>query len=127
MSADQAHHYHETVFLTNYCHLSPSEVSTLDGMEAACEPDPTLLPWGAWRERIEFPEAVHINTNAKAGQFILHTLFAEFTVLAEKKIEQVLDAAVSNNGHRKLICPQAQASICLLSPQLFVIRQGCRN
>jgi len=52
------------------------------------------LPWGAVRERVAFPESVHINVNNKPGAFVLEMLFAEFTVLAEKKIEQALDSQV---------------------------------
>lgn len=67
------------------------------GGEAEPEPvvSPIRLPWGAIRERVYFPESVHISTNAKPGEFVMQTLFAEFTVLAEKKIEQVLDAPVN--------------------------------
>ena len=52
------------------------------------------LPWGVLRERVAFPESVHINVNNKPGPFVLQMIFAEFTVLAEKKIEQVLDSQV---------------------------------
>ena len=52
------------------------------------------LPWGAVRERVAFPESIHINVNNKPGAFVLEMLFAEFTVLAEKKIEQALDSQV---------------------------------
>ena len=53
------------------------------------------LPWGAVKDNGEFPESVRISTNTKPGQFVLQTLFAEFTVQAERKIEQVLAASVS--------------------------------
>ena len=52
------------------------------------------LPWGVLRERVAFPESIHINVNNKPGPFVLQMIFAEFTVLAEKKIEQVLDSQV---------------------------------
>ena len=52
------------------------------------------LPWRAVRERVTFPESVHINVNNKPGAFVLEMLFAEFTVLAERKIEQALDSQV---------------------------------
>lgn len=52
------------------------------------------LPWGAMRERVAFPECIQISTSAKPGAFALQMLFAEFTVLAEKKIEQVLELQV---------------------------------
>jgi hypothetical protein len=53
------------------------------------------LPWGAVRERAPFPESVPVSTNVKPGAFALQMLFAEFAVLAEKKIEQVLETQVS--------------------------------
>jgi len=52
------------------------------------------LPWGAVRERVSFPESVAVNVNNKSGAFVLEMIFAEFTVLAEKKIEQALDSQV---------------------------------
>jgi len=55
------------------------------------------LPWGATRERVAFPESIHISTGTKPGAFALQMLFAEFIVLAEKKIEQVLETQVSEN------------------------------
>lgn len=38
-----------------------------------------------------------ISVNCKPGEFVAQGLFAEFTVLAEKKIEQVLNCPVSLN------------------------------
>ena len=55
---------------------------------------PTFLPWGALRERHYFPEVIHISPNAKPGEFVLQTLFAEFCTMAEKKINTVLDVPV---------------------------------
>ena len=52
------------------------------------------LPWGAVRERAAFPESVDISVNNKPGAFVLQMIFAEFTVLAEKKIELVVDTQV---------------------------------
>ena len=60
-------------------------------MDVELEPTPTQLPWGAEKDRINFPENVKISTSAKPGEFVLQTLFAEYTVLAEKKIAQILD------------------------------------
>ena len=56
---------------------------------------PTRLPWGAMRDRGPYPESVQISTNAKPGEFVLQTLYAEFGVIAAKKIEQVLEPGVS--------------------------------
>ena len=60
------------------------------------------LPWGAVRERVAFPESVHINVNNKPGAFVLQMIFAEFTVLAEKKIELVLDSQVCQTNRECL-------------------------
>ncbi|XP_067137576.1 protein furry [Centruroides vittatus] len=50
----------------------------------------TQLPWGARKERQPFPSGINIDTEVKPGEFVLRTLFAEFTVQAEKKIDLVL-------------------------------------
>ena len=67
--------------------------------ERSSEPDyevpPTRLPWGAIKDRTEFPENIHINPHVKPGEFILQTVFAEFTVLTQKIITEVLNTAVS--------------------------------
>ncbi|CAH1777850.1 unnamed protein product [Owenia fusiformis] len=65
---------------------SISEIS----VEALPEVTETKLPWGATREKIDFPASVAIDGYAKPGEFVLRTLFAEFTVLAEKKLEQIM-------------------------------------
>ncbi|XP_054710198.1 protein furry-like [Uloborus diversus] len=48
------------------------------------------LPWGVRKERQTFPSGINIDIEAKPGEFILRTLFAEFTVQAERKIDLVL-------------------------------------
>ena len=55
----------------------------------------TELPWGASKERINYPSCIHVNTQAKPGEFVLQSLFAEFTVLTEKKIDKILTSYVS--------------------------------
>lgn len=49
-----------------------------------------LLPWGARKERAQFPATVHVDTDLRPGEFVMRTLFAEFTVMADKKIEAVM-------------------------------------
>jgi len=80
------------VVLCQKQHLS--SVYSLLCVELAGSGVAVRLPWGAVRERVAFPESVHINVNNKPGAFVLQMLFAEFTVLAEKKIELVLDSQV---------------------------------
>jgi hypothetical protein len=48
-----------------------------------------MLPWGAPKERTRFPSTVNIETDIRPGEFVMRTLFAEFTV-------QVLETM--NNG-----------------------------
>lgn len=48
------------------------------------------LPWGVRKERQTFPSGINIDIEVKPGEFILRTLFAEFTVQAERKIDLVL-------------------------------------
>jgi len=58
----------------------------------------TYLPWGAVKDKVDFPESVVLNPSVKPGEFVLQTQFAEFTVLANKKINQVLEPQVSYLG-----------------------------
>lgn len=60
-------------------------------VDVELEPGATQLPWGAEKDKVNFPENAKISTSAKPGEFVLQTLFAEYTVLAEKKIEQILE------------------------------------
>lgn len=48
------------------------------------------LPWGVRKERQTFPSGINIDIDVKPGEFILRTIFAEFTVQAERKIDLVL-------------------------------------
>ncbi|XP_050540856.1 protein furry isoform X2 [Daktulosphaira vitifoliae] len=48
----------------------------------------TILPWGAHKERSPFP---NIDTDIKPGEYVMRTLFADFTVQAERKMEEVMN------------------------------------
>ena len=39
-----------------------------------------VLPWGAPKERARFPSNVNIETDIRPGEFVMRTLFAEFTI-----------------------------------------------
>ena len=39
-----------------------------------------LLPWGVPKERARFPSNVNIETDIRPGEFVMRTLFAEFTI-----------------------------------------------
>lgn len=49
-----------------------------------------MLPWGAPKERSKFPSSVNIDTDIKPGEFVMRTLFAEFTIQVDKKIQAVM-------------------------------------
>lgn len=51
---------------------------------------PYLLPWGARKERHQFPSNINIETDLRPGEFVMRTLFADFTLMAEKKIDSVM-------------------------------------
>ena len=53
-----------------------------------------VLPWGARKERTFFPPNVNVETDLRPGEFVMRTLFADFTVLVEKKIEDVMQEHV---------------------------------
>nr|XP_023011562.1 protein furry [Leptinotarsa decemlineata] len=48
-----------------------------------------LLPWGAQKERVSY-SGQHMELDMRPGEFVMRNLFADFTVLAEKKIESVM-------------------------------------
>lgn len=50
-----------------------------------------LLPWGAHKERSPHPSAgPSIDMDIKPGEYVMRSLFADFTIQAEKKIEAVM-------------------------------------
>lgn len=49
-----------------------------------------MLPWGAHKERSPYMTSLNIDMDIRPGEFVMRTLFADFTVQAEKKIEAVL-------------------------------------
>jgi hypothetical protein len=46
-----------------------------------------MLPWGAPKERTRFPSTVNIETDIRPGEFVMRTLFAEFTVQVLKSVK----------------------------------------
>ena len=70
-----------------------------------CGPELETLPWGSVKDRVNFPENLQIEARRSSpGEFVMQTLFAEFTVLADKKIDQVLQNYVSTGiGVYKII------------------------
>ena len=50
----------------------------------------TVLPWGAHKERSPYPACIQIDMDIRPGEFVMRTLFADFTVQAEKKMEAVM-------------------------------------
>ncbi|KAK9739124.1 Cell morphogenesis N-terminal [Popillia japonica] len=50
-----------------------------------------LLPWGAHKERSPHPSAgPSIDMDIRPGEYVMRSLFADFTIQAEKKIEAVM-------------------------------------
>ncbi|KAK3869521.1 hypothetical protein Pcinc_025161 [Petrolisthes cinctipes] len=62
----------------------------------------SLLPWGARKERLQFPATVHIDTDLRPGEFVMRTLFAEYTVMAERKIEAVMQESLEKSLSKSL-------------------------
>lgn len=51
----------------------------------------TLLPWGATKDRSTHPSAgPSIDMDIRPGEFVMRTLFADFTLQSERKIESVM-------------------------------------
>ena len=59
-------------------------------MEIGTSTTSAILPWGAKKERLQFPQGIHVDLDLKPGEFILRSLFAEFAILVERKIEAVM-------------------------------------
>lgn len=50
-----------------------------------------LLPWGAHKERLPFTTSgPSIDMDVKPGEYVMQSLFADFTIQAEKKIEEAV-------------------------------------
>lgn len=49
-----------------------------------------MLPWGVHKERPNLP-LISVDTDLRPGEFVMRTLFIEFTVQAEKKMEIVMN------------------------------------
>lgn len=49
-----------------------------------------MLPWGAHKERSPHLSSMNIDMDIRPGEFVMRTLFADFTLQAEKKIDSVL-------------------------------------
>ncbi|CAL4082255.1 unnamed protein product, partial [Meganyctiphanes norvegica] len=69
---------------------SSREGSSSLGIVGATSGGAALLPWGARKERFQFPATINVDTDLRPGEFVMRTLFAEFTVMAENKIETVM-------------------------------------
>lgn len=53
-----------------------------------------VLPWGAQKETVK-PQQIG-DMDLRPGEFVMRTLFAEFTTQAEKKMEAVMTEHVNN-------------------------------
>lgn len=50
----------------------------------------SLLPWGAHKERTHSSAGPSIDMDVKPGEYVMQSLFADFTIQAEKKIEEAV-------------------------------------
>lgn len=67
-----------------------------------------VLPWGQPADRQTSTAACDVTP----GEFVLRTLFAEFTVLAEKKIETVLTEPLVSLGFKRYLLTTTIGHIC---------------
>ncbi|KAB7496309.1 Protein furry-like protein-like [Armadillidium nasatum] len=63
---------------------------------------PSLLPWGAKKERQQFPPNINVETDLRPGEFVMRTLFAEFTIMTEKKIDAVMQEPMERSLSKSL-------------------------
>ncbi|KAG1696979.1 Protein furry -like [Nymphon striatum] len=61
-----------------------------------------ILPWGIQKEKTPYPPSIPVDPAAKPGQFVLRSLFAEFAILAEKKIDAVLSESLERQLSKSL-------------------------
>ncbi len=50
----------------------------------------TVLPWGAPKERSRLTGAFNIDPDIRPGEFVMRSLFAEFTLTVDKKISSIM-------------------------------------
>lgn len=100
---DVKHHLQTSHFIPElYLYLDGDSRSgsTVTSFGGACSARGTLLPWGAHKERTPHPAGPCVNSDMdiRPGEFVMRTLFADFTVQAAKKIEGVMtEPPVINN------------------------------
>ena len=63
---------------------------SLDDSVPATITSSTLLPWGAPKERSRLPGTLNIDPDIRPGEFVMRTLFAEFTQAVDKKVAAVM-------------------------------------
>ena len=82
-----------------FIHVESSiEGSSSGGNGVSSSTVSSLLPWGARKEHTQFPPTVHVDTELRPGEFVMRTLFAEFTVTVEKKIENVMQESLVSHS-----------------------------
>lgn len=57
-----------------------------------------ILPWGAPKERSRFPSSVNIDTDVRPGEFVMRTLFAEFTIQVSDYITFAVPDVIDSPG-----------------------------
>lgn len=84
--------------VVEFIRVTGSDIDTTASTSAASGSDSvksgstsgTVLPWGAHKERSPYPACIQIDMDIRPGEFVMCTLFADFTVQAEKKMEAVM-------------------------------------
>ena len=49
-----------------------------------------VLPWGAPKERSRFPCSYTVDPEIRPGEYVMRTLFSEFTYQTERKISAIM-------------------------------------
>lgn len=75
-------------------HKDDEEPGQDDGVASS-----NILPWYARKERLTVQTNVHIETSLKPGEYVMRTLFAEFTLEADKKITAVMSEGFVSHSH----------------------------
>ena len=90
------------------------DVTPAAGGAAASNLASSHLPWGALKEKVAFPAAIHIDSQLQPGEFVMRTMFAEFALQVRK-----LDGCLS-------LCRYELKYRCILSINLFLLQSATR-
>lgn len=80
----------QSVVNSGFLKIASDNTNTTSNPSSSLTSKGTMLPWGVHKERPNLP-LIGVDTDLRPGEFVMRTLFIEFTVQAEKKMEIVMN------------------------------------